>query len=44
MCNHDGDQRCCGKHGGGHADGVLKIEMPIVKGQKEKVVKIAVKK
>lgn len=27
-----------------YADGVLKIEMPVVKGQKEKVVKVAVKK
>ncbi len=27
-----------------YADGVLKIEMPVVKGQKEKVVRVAVKK
>lgn len=27
-----------------YADGVLTIEMPVVKGQKEKVVKVAVKK
>jgi len=27
-----------------YADGVLKIEMPVVKGQKDKVVKVAIKK